>query len=604
MRKIIWSCWWQGRAAAPPVVRACLTSWQRMNPGWELRCLDAGTALRYSPLGDYVDLQRQRVTAPSLSDILRISLLHEFGGVWADATTICNRPLDEWLPAAAGEGFFAFDRQDPVRPVSSWFLAAETGNPLVSEWLRRVVGYWRDREAADDYFWFHHLFGEICESDAGLADMWGRVPRLSARLPHLLQYKDRMYRPAREVHEEVDWSTPVFKVTYRLKQPLVPGCLLEQVLGPEVCEAPAENLWPGEPAAPPVPMASLKVSTENLGDHIQIIAGKRLLQPLGVRIDRLVDRDDEIASVPGLAPAGDPLPILLNGWFKSNRAEWPPHPRLAPVIFGFHVRLRQCPELASPESIAFFKRHEPVGCRDTHTLGLMREWGVEAFLSRCLSLTLPRRLPDPAQREVFVVSRDERIGDFLPETLGPCTFISHYSGSADFATNMDEAEKVLALYRDKARLIVTTLLHCALPAIAMGIPVIVFYPLNTEKGHASDIERFSGLADLVPVHDLEKEASGGWSGVDWTPAPVDVSGIKLETLDRFYACGERWNLPPSPPVGPIAPETLLAAHRKPAAGASASVGPAEGSGGRPFSTLARNLISSAHRLLPRIAPKP
>jgi len=39
---------------------------------------------------------------------VRILLLHEFGGIWVDATLLCNRPLDEWLPSTMTEGFFAF----------------------------------------------------------------------------------------------------------------------------------------------------------------------------------------------------------------------------------------------------------------------------------------------------------------------------------------------------------------------------------------------------------------------------------------------------------------------------------------------------------------
>jgi hypothetical protein len=139
----------------------------------------------------------------------------------------------------------------------------------------------------------------------------------------------------------------------------------------------------------------LKVSTENLGDHIQIIAALRLLWRLGVEPTRFIDRDDEIGSAPGLDDAEAPVGILLNGWFKTNRAEWPPHPKLAPIIHGFHIRLFQCPELLSDASIEFFRRNEPIGCRDVYTERLLHNKGVDAFTSNCLSLTLPRRVEYP-----------------------------------------------------------------------------------------------------------------------------------------------------------------------------------------------------------------
>src|ERR1700733_10439169 len=110
MNKTIWSCWFQGRRNAPDLVKRCLASWETLKPGWDFRCLDAETTGRYVDLGEHVDLQSQTITAASLSDILRVLLLHEYGGVWVDATLYCNVPLDEWLPLAACTGFFAFVR--------------------------------------------------------------------------------------------------------------------------------------------------------------------------------------------------------------------------------------------------------------------------------------------------------------------------------------------------------------------------------------------------------------------------------------------------------------------------------------------------------------
>jgi mannosyltransferase OCH1-like enzyme len=95
MNRTIWTCWFQGRENAPPLVKKCMSSWKRNNPGWEFRCLDATSVERYVPLRPQIDLDTQSLTAASLSDIVRIFLLREFGGVWVDATLFCNRPLDE-----------------------------------------------------------------------------------------------------------------------------------------------------------------------------------------------------------------------------------------------------------------------------------------------------------------------------------------------------------------------------------------------------------------------------------------------------------------------------------------------------------------------------
>jgi len=153
VKKTIWSCWFQGREAAPFLVKRCFASWERENPGWDFRCLDAVSVERYVNLKEIIDLQEQSVTAASLSDIARVLLLHQFGGIWVDATLFCNRPLDDWLPSAMTEGFFAFAAPALDRLLASWFLSAVPNHYLISQWCRRTIEYWSNRLKSENYFW-------------------------------------------------------------------------------------------------------------------------------------------------------------------------------------------------------------------------------------------------------------------------------------------------------------------------------------------------------------------------------------------------------------------------------------------------------------------
>ena len=243
----------------------------------------------------------------------------------------------------------------------------------------------------------------------------------------------------------------------------------------------------------------------------------------------------------------------MNGWFKTNPAEWPPHPDYTPIYLGFHIRLFQSPSLVSPAALDHYAANGPVGCRDRNTLSLLTSHGIDAFLSHCLTLTFPRRLPDPErQNEIFVVSRDQQFLEYLPASVGPYNFISQYSESGDFSVNLLQARELIQTYHDRAKLIITTMLHCALPAIAMGIPVVVFFPPNEGAAHQSDIERFSSLSELVRVfHPSEA------SLVDWRGYSPDVSALKLRLVDAFFAMAEAWG-PISPPrvVGIADPSAL------------------------------------------------
>jgi len=588
MNKIIWTIWFQGEESAPDLVRRCLKSWRDKNPDWQVRCLTATDISKYINIGRLVDLSWQQITAASLSDIARILLLQEYGGVWVDATLYCNRPLNEWLADAMPSGFFAFAKPEPDRLLSSWFLAAECGNPIIAAWASAVSSYWRGRASTDEYYWFHDLFGSLVSTDDRVATCWGATPRYSADPCHAIQNLGFSSK-ATATAPLVDWMSPVFKLTYRYNPEEVgDDSLLARVIGGGVARA-ASNVV-DQPLRNPIRwvqkrlrrwlarrfpkaafgmerrgraapiIASLKVVTDNLGDHVQIIACNDLLARFGFTPAAWVDRDNEIKSAPSLAPLPRPVHIVLNGWFKWNGAEWPPNEKLEPFFIGFHLRHLQAPELLQPSSIKYFMRHQPIGCRDRSTAALLESYGVETYVSGCLSLTFHRRLEvEVEDRQNFVVSRDERLLKAVGDTLGPCEFVNHYTGSSDFSENMNSAALLLDRYRRRAGLIVTSLLHCALPAIAMGIPTIVVYPANSEAGHISDRERFSLLGEFVPIYSMDDIKQGR---VNWKPAVPDVSSYKLLLIERFASFACDVGAPPVPPVGPIAPAHLLPPGRR------------------------------------------
>jgi hypothetical protein len=129
----------QGVDAVPHVVQRCIESWQRHNPGWELRILDDTGLANTVDMSDFPDFLPRRVFA----DLLRTRLLKRYGGVWVDATVYCHRPLDDWLPLLAMTGCFTLDRPGPDRAFSSWFLASVLEHVLMCAWEETYGAYLR-----------------------------------------------------------------------------------------------------------------------------------------------------------------------------------------------------------------------------------------------------------------------------------------------------------------------------------------------------------------------------------------------------------------------------------------------------------------------------
>ena len=273
-------------------------------------------------------------------------------------------------------------------------------------------------------------------------------------------------------------------------------------------------------------IGSLKASTENLGDYLQILACLRLLETMGLRPSIYLDRDTELASARTTGSGSERIVLPHSGWFKHMAGadpQWPPHGRIIPIFIGFHVRPHQCPALLEPASIDYMKAHGPVGCRDPFTQRVLEEKGVPTYLSHCLSLTFPRRTPEEAGDKVIVASRDREIIDLLPpEYRRDHIYVNHYAVKENFSAYLAAARELLTLYRTRARLVITTFLHCALPCIGMGIPVVIFLPRpQNEFQRTSDEERFSGLMQIVSVHRFANTAQ-----VDWSPPPPDIESLK------------------------------------------------------------------------------
>ena len=127
MNKTIWTCWFQGWDSAPDLCVRCLDSWKHYNPDWKIIELDENNYRDYADIDSVLPGVETNRTA--FSDILRLFLLNEYGGVWADSTLFCNKPLDDWLSI---EDTFVFTRDDIK--IASWFIGATDDSYVISKW--------------------------------------------------------------------------------------------------------------------------------------------------------------------------------------------------------------------------------------------------------------------------------------------------------------------------------------------------------------------------------------------------------------------------------------------------------------------------------------
>ena len=102
--------------------------------------------------------------------MIRVFLLHKYGGVWADATLCMVEGLEHWLHMDVD--FTTFIRHDggavksTIRPwMSSWFMVSRPGGVVITALREAVIDFWKDRTNPKEYFWVHRLFSNVMSSD-------------------------------------------------------------------------------------------------------------------------------------------------------------------------------------------------------------------------------------------------------------------------------------------------------------------------------------------------------------------------------------------------------------------------------------------------------
>ena len=313
----------------------------------------------------------------------------------------------------------------------------------------------------------------------------------------------------------------------------------------------------------------------NIGDYIQICAAEQFMPSINLTIER-----DQLNQ--GLK---NKTLIILNGWFTNQPDNWPPNKNLCPLFVSFHLQPDSAKKILSKQqNINYFKKHQPVGCRDYKTVTMLQEKGIKAYFSYCLTSTLDikyksikkrkgvcivdplysqdigiikkfslkKLIFSPPFKKLFklkdVVFPKSKIEDFVPkDVIIRSEKIEHYiNGETDHNVLMSLAKNLLNKYAG-AKLVITSRIHCAIPCLSLGTPVLfILKGLSDEDQHMS---RFRGILDHINILTLQnKEELNTLFGkkmncyhpneIDWDNPPKNPLTFKKLAEDLKKKCYE------------------------------------------------------------------
>ena len=265
----------------------------------------------------------------------------------------------------------------------------------------------------------------------------------------------------------------------------------------------------------------------NIGDYVQSIAARQFLPQVDVFINR-----ENIKEY-----TGEPVKMIMNGWWRIFDSNEYPSENIIPLYVSIHFNH---PEEITDSTIQALKKYEPIGCRDMATCRFLQSRNVDAYFSSCLTTTLGNTYFVPQDQrgdEVLFADfayKDEgswisrllhrkyrnnrQINKLVKKIVGKDAnpiFIEH---SLDIRNLPEEnrfqiADSYLKRYA-RAKLVVTSRIHCALPCLAMGVPVLlVFYKYDSGRYEKLiDMLNYIGIKDNKVISNYNLVPAGkGWT---------------------------------------------------------------------------------------------
>lgn len=187
-----------------------------------------------------------------------------------------------------------------------------------------------------------------------------------------------------------------------------------------------------------------------------------------------------------------PTWLIANGWFMHRSFhgdfDFPFPEHIRPIFLSFHVNN---PDVLTPSAVDYLRKYEPIGCRDWNTVYRLRDFGIAAFFSGCLTTTIGQIFPPhraEARDRLAVVEAALEPEDYPGWSRTSFVQYGDEVREGTLVQNLEAARAMLTGYLGFSR-VVTSRLHCYLPCLSLGLPVD-FRPRNR-----ADV-RFEGLLDL------------------------------------------------------------------------------------------------------------
>ena len=246
--KIIWTMWQQGENQMPETVKASVKTIKEFaeRSGCEFHLLTDKNLEHFINIPKDITekYKKKELSAAHYSDIIRFSILYQYGGIWMDATLFVSR----YATVEMFEGEFFSLNHPPLntnkmeRTIcdykwSGFFLAGQKGKKHFKHIRDLYIYYVRKYPIFIHYLMMDYFIISEYDANHEFRKLVNDLPVLAPaeKVWFLREYADKLFDE--NEWEEVLKTTPIMKSTYKInKEELLPNSYLYKLFYGELNE--------------------------------------------------------------------------------------------------------------------------------------------------------------------------------------------------------------------------------------------------------------------------------------------------------------------------------------------------------------------------------
>jgi len=215
----VWTIWWQGEENMPPIISKCYQTLKYFSNNHNVTLITKDNYMNYISLPKHIIKKARKniLSITHLSDIIRICLLYEYGGLWLDSTVLLTKPLPDlpnicshlgfWTPKDNGEILeTCFGAKNWIIREGRWltFCLFMSKNNILAEYVRDLFfNYVKKYNVFIDYFLFDYLISIAYDTNQDIRVMIDSVPANNPKIHEILHRLNLNYEYNKTLFDEI-----------------------------------------------------------------------------------------------------------------------------------------------------------------------------------------------------------------------------------------------------------------------------------------------------------------------------------------------------------------------------------------------------------------